>query len=640
MIKHNKNRFVPLLVSIGVVVGIMLGSFFANHFSGNRLSIINNSSNKIIDLFHLIDDQYVDTINIPDLVEKAMPQILKELDPHSTYISAAKVEESMQDLKGSFSGIGVQFTLYKDTIRVVKVVKGGPSESVGIQAGDRIINIDGKPYVGDTISNDGTMKRLKGPKGSIARLGIKRADQKKLLSFSITRGDVPVKTVDAAYMASPTIGYIRVSSFGDTTYAEFIAALTKLQTMGFSKLILDLRGNPGGYMETAVQMVNEFLPKNSLIVYTEGRKSPRKEYRTDGRGAYQSLPLVVLVDETSASASEIFAGAIQDNDRGTIIGRRSFGKGLVQVPIEFPDGSMLRLTTARYYTPSGRCVQKPYKPGDEEDYEADLLLRAEHGEYFSADSIRTSGEKFKTRIGRTVYGGGGIVPDIFVARDTLGMTSYFKEAYLGGLLFQYAYDFVDKYRTELSQCNNMKEVTTVVKKKNLIEGFASYAEKAGLKCRNLMIQRSHKLLTTYITSAIIGDLLDDSEATEYTNQTDKAVMQAIALLAANKSVPTVGKQQAMLFTKMHNNYYALTTKEYTPFALTAGYKPASPTAWNWQWTVQPTTLCTWLTKRSGLTLPFALQSNTIPYLPYIGNTNADYNNILALCYRKWTFAWS
>lgn len=640
MIKHNKNRFVPLLVSIGVVVGIMLGSFFANHFSGNRLSIINNSSNKIIDLFHLIDDQYVDTINIPDLVEKAMPQILKELDPHSTYISAAKVEESMQDLKGSFSGIGVQFTLYKDTIRVVKVVKGGPSESVGIQAGDRIINIDGKPYVGDTISNDGTMKRLKGPKGSIARLGIKRAGQKKLLSFSITRGDVPVKTVDAAYMASPTIGYIRVSSFGDTTYAEFIAALTKLQTMGFSKLILDLRGNPGGYMETAVQMVNEFLPKNSLIVYTEGRKSPRKEYRTDGRGAYQSLPLVVLVDETSASASEIFAGAIQDNDRGTIIGRRSFGKGLVQVPIEFPDGSMLRLTTARYYTPSGRCVQKPYKPGDEEDYEADLLLRAEHGEYFSADSIRTSGEKFKTRIGRTVYGGGGIVPDIFVARDTLGMTSYFKEAYLGGLLFQYAYDFVDKYRTELSQCNNMKEVTTVVKKKNLIEGFASYAEKAGLKRRNLMIQRSHKLLTTYITSAIIGDLLDDSEATEYTNQTDKAVMQAIALLAANKSVPTVGKQQAMLFTKMHNNYYALTTKEYTPFALTAGYKPAPQTEWDWQWTVQPTTLCTWLTKRSGLTLPFALQSNTIPYLPYIGNTNADYNNILALCYRKWTFAWS
>ncbi len=432
MIKHNKNRFMPLMVSLGVVVGILLGSFFANHFSGNRLSIINNSSNKILDLFHLIDDQYVDTVDIPNLVEESLPQILKELDPHSTYISAAKVEESMQDLKGSFSGIGVQFTIYRDTIRIVKVVKGGPSESVGLQAGDRIVQIDGKAYVGDTINNDGAMSRLKGAKGSVARLGIKRAGRSSLLSFSVKRGDVPVRTVDAAYMAAPGVGYIRVTSFGDTTYPEFVAALTKLQSQDFSKLILDLRGNPGGYMETAVQLANEFLPKNSLIVYTKGRKSPRKEYRTDGRGAYQNIPLVVLVDETSASASEIFAGAIQDNDRGTIIGRRSFGKGLVQVPIEFPDGSMLRLTTARYYTPAGRCVQKPYKPGDEEDYAADLLLRAEHGEYYSADSIRNTGEKFKTRLGRTVYGGGGIVPDVFIPRDTTGITSYFRDAYFNG----------------------------------------------------------------------------------------------------------------------------------------------------------------------------------------------------------------
>lgn len=537
MIKHNKNRFVPLFISLGVIVGILIGSFFANHFSGNRLSIINNSSNKILDLFHLIDDQYVDSVNIPDLVEKSMPQILKELDPHSTYISAAKVEESMQDLKGSFSGIGIQFTLYKDTIRVVKVVKGGPSESVGIQAGDRIINIDGKAYVGDTISNDGTMLRLKGPKGSVARLGVKRAGQPRTLTFNITRGDVPVKTVDAAYMAAPGTGYIRITGFGDTTYAEFIAALTKLQTQGFAKLIIDLRGNPGGYMETAVQLANEFLPKNSLIVYTKGRKSPRKEYRTDGRGAYQNLPLVVLVDETSASASEIFAGAIQDNDRGTIIGRRSFGKGLVQVPIEFPDGSMLRLTTARYYTPSGRCVQKPYRPGDEEDYEADLLLRAEHGEYFSADSIRNSGKKYKTRLGRTVYGGGGIVPDIFVPRDTTGITSYFKEAYLGGLLFQYAYDYVDNHRTDLAKYNNINTLSAYINKKNIVEGFANYAAKAGLKRRNLMIQRSHKLLVTYISSAIIGDMLDDNEAAQYANRTDPAVNKAISVLATSNAFP-------------------------------------------------------------------------------------------------------
>lgn len=561
MIKHNKNRFVPLLVSIGVVVGIMLGSFFANHFSGNRLSIINNSSNKIIDLFHLIDDQYVDTVNIPDLVEKSMPQILKELDPHSTYISASKVEESMQDLKGSFSGIGIQFTLYKDTVRVVKVVKGGPSESVGIQAGDRIVKIDEKVYVGDSVTNDGTMSRLKGPKGSVVRLGIKRAGKSKLIGFSITRGEVPVKTVDAAYMTAPSIGYVRITSFGETTYAEFIAALSKLQTQGFEKLIIDLRGNPGGYMETAVQLVNEFLPKNALIVYTQGRKSPRKEYRTDGRGAYQKIPLVVLVDETSASASEIFAGAIQDNDRGTIIGRRSFGKGLVQVPIEFPDGSMLRLTTARYYTPSGRCVQKPYKPGDEEDYEADLLLRAEHGEYFSADSIRTTGEKYKTRLGRTVYGGGGIVPDIFIARDTLGMTSYFKEAYLGGLLFQYAYDFVDRNRNELNKCNDLASVSKYLKKKNIIEGFASYAEKAGLKRRNLMIQSSRNLLTTYISSAIISDVFDDGEAVEYVNQTDAAVLRATSILTKGNALPQVnnskGKAQAKALIEQLSAPYSL-----------------------------------------------------------------------------------
>ena len=390
MLKANKNRFVPFFLSCGVVVGILLGSFFANHFAGKRLSIVNNSSNKVIDLFHLIDDQYVDSVNLTDLVEKALPKILKELDPHSTYISAAEVEQSMQELRGSFSGIGVQFTIYKDTIRVVRVLKGGPSEYVGLQAGDRIVTIDGEKYVGDSITNDGTMKRLRGVGGTEVKLGISRAGIKAEKVYRITRGEVPVKTVDATYSPAPGVGYIRISSFGETTYAEFLAALAQLQTDAFTNLIIDLRGNPGGYMETAVQLVNEFLPKNQLIVYTQGRKSQRKEYRTDGRGAYQSLPLVVLVDETSASASEIFAGAIQDNDRGTIIGRRSFGKGLVQVPIEFPDGSMLRLTTARYYTPSGRCVQKPYTPGQEEDYEADLLTRAEHGEYFSADSVKTT----------------------------------------------------------------------------------------------------------------------------------------------------------------------------------------------------------------------------------------------------------
>lgn len=543
MIRHNKNRFVPLIVSVGVIFGILIGSFFANHFSGNRLSIINNSSNKVIDLFHLIDDQYVDTVDIADLVEKSMPQILKELDPHSTYITAEKVEESMQDLKGSFSGIGVQFTLYRDTIRVVRVIKGGPSESAGLQAGDRIVKINGETYVGDTINNEGTMKRLKGPKGTQANLEVFRAGHPKHLTFQITRGDVPVRTVDGVYMAAPGVGYVRVTGFGDTTYAEFLAALAGLQSQGFSNLIIDLRGNPGGYMETAVQMVKEFLPKNSLIVYTQGRKSGRKEYRTDGRGSYQTIPLVVLVDETSASASEIFAGAIQDNDRGTIIGRRSFGKGLVQVPIEFPDGSMLRLTTARYYTPSGRCVQKPYKPGEEEEYEADLLLRAEHGEYYSADSIRTSGEKYKTRLGRIVYGGGGIMPDIFIARDTTGFTSYFREGYLAGLFYTFAYDFVDEHRGELAKCQSVAEITEYMKKKKLVEQYASFAARNGLKRRNLMIKHSHDVLFRYIGSAVVNDVMDDGEAVQFSNQEDPALLKAIELFGEGKAFPTMESKQ-------------------------------------------------------------------------------------------------
>lgn len=532
-----KNRFVPLLLSLGVVLGILIGSFFANHFGGKRLSIINNSSNKVMDLFHLIDDQYVDSVNIPDLVEKALPQILKELDPHSTYISASEVEESMQDLKGSFSGIGVQFTIYKDTIRVVRVVKGGPSENVGLQAGDRIISVNGEPYVGDSIDNAGTMKRLKGERGTQARLGVIRAGVKKPLTFSITRGDVPIRTVDAVYMAAPGVGYIRITSFGDTTYPEFLAALAQLQSQDFQNLIIDLRGNLGGYMETAIQLANEFLPAKSLIVYTQGRRSARKEYRTDGRGAYQQMPLCVLVDESSASASEIFAGAIQDNDRGTIIGRRTFGKGLVQVPIEFPDGSMLRLTIARYYTPAGRCVQKPYTPGDEEEYESDLLLRAEHGEYYSADSIRQNGEKFHTRLGRTVYGGGGIVPDVFVARDTLGFTSYFKEAYLGGLLYQYAYESVDNYRQQFASVTSYADVERIIRKHRIIEGFVDFAARAGLKPRPLMIKKSRSLLEQYITTSMVSDALDDSEAAAYANSTDKAVLSALDLFSRGEAFP-------------------------------------------------------------------------------------------------------
>lgn len=558
MNKPGSSRFIPLIVAMGVVVGILIGSFYANHFSGKRLNIINTSSNKLNDLLHLIDDQYVDSINIPDLVEKSLPQILKELDPHSTYISAKDVEASMQELKGSFSGIGIQFTIYKDTVRVIKVIHGGPSENAGLQAGDRIVSIDGKSYVGKDVNNEETMKRLKGPKESTVKLGIVRSGKKAPLTVSIVRGDVPLKSIDAVYMADHTTGYIRINSFGDTTYPEFLAALAKLNQNGFKGLIIDLRGNLGGYMAPAVQIANEFLPKNRLIVYTEGRKSPREEYNSDGRGTYQSLPLVVLVDEGSASASEILAGAIQDNDRGMIVGRRSFGKGLVQVPIEFRDGSMLRLTKARYYTPSGRCVQKPYTPGQEEEYEQDLLLRAEHGEYFSADSIKTEGEKYKTRIGRTVYGGGGIIPDVFVPRDTSDITPYFKEAYLRGLMYQYAYDYVDKHRTKLRYLPDVEQVTSMLDKHNIVEDFASFAERNGLKRRNLMIQKSRRLFKSYLYNYIISDLMDTEASVKFANQEDSTVQKALQLFRNGKAFPqepTRDNRQSMLGTRATGNCF-------------------------------------------------------------------------------------
>lgn len=535
----NKNtaRFLPLLLALAVIVGIIIGSFYANQFSGRRLSIINTSSNKITDLFHLIDDQYVDTVNIPNLVEKSMPQILKELDPHSSYISAKDVEMSMQELDGKFSGIGVQFTIYKDTVRIVHVVKGGPSENSGLRAGDRIVAVDGKPYVGKEVTNEETLKRLKGSEGTTVKLGIVRAGEKSAKDVPITRGVVPVKTIDAAYMADDATGYIRITSFGENTYAEFLAALAELDQRHMQNLVIDLRGNLGGYMEPAVQIANEFLPANQLIVYTEGRRSPRQDYHSDGRGTYQQMPLFILVDESSASASEILSGAMQDNDRATIIGRRTFGKGLVQVPIEFNDGSMLRLTKARYYTPSGRCVQKPYTPGDEDSYAQDLELRSLHGEYYNADSIKATGEKYKTRLGRTVYGGGGIIPDVFIPKDTTGFTTYFKEAYLTGLLYQYAYVFVDTHRKDLETYSEQSSLVPYLNTQNVIDRFATFAANNGLQRRNLMIERSSKILRDYLYSNIISNVLDINQSVQYLNAHDEAMLKALQLAKGTTNKP-------------------------------------------------------------------------------------------------------
>lgn len=537
--KNNNTRFIPFLLAICLIAGIAIGTFYANHFSGNKLGIINTSSNKLNALLRIIDDQYVDTVNMGELVEEAMPQILSELDPHSSYIPAKDLEAVNADLKGSFSGIGIQFTIQNDTIHVNSVIQGGSSEKVGLMAGDRIVEVDDSAFVGKIVTNSEAMKRLKGEKGSKVKLGVYRPGEKDLLHFTVIRGNIPVKSIDAAYMINKKVGYIKVNKFGETTYPELLIALAKLNQKNCEGLIVDLRGNTGGYMAAAIQMVNEFLPNNRLIVYTQGRKSPREDYNSNGTGSNQKMPLVVLVDEGSASASEIFAGAIQDNDRGTIVGRRSFGKGLVQQPIEFSDGSAIRLTIARYYTPSGRCIQKPYEKGKESEYELDLLTRYEHGEFFSADSIKQDEtEVYHTRLGRPVYGGGGIMPDIFVPQDTTGMTSYFRMAANRGLIIRYTFDYTDQNRSTLQKYDTPEKMEAYLKGQNLLNKFAAWAEKKGLKRRNNLMMKSRRLFEMSLYGNIIYNMLGMEAYVEYLNESDKTVLKAVEILEKGESFPS------------------------------------------------------------------------------------------------------
>ncbi len=546
---NKSNRFMPLLMALCVVVGILIGTFYANHFSGNRLNIINSGSNRLSNLLHIVDDQYVDKVNIDSLVDMAIPQILADLDPHSVYIPAKDAQAVTDDLKGSFSGVGIEFTIRKDTIHVQNVVKNGPAQRAGILAGDKIVSVDGKTFVGKVVTQDEAMRRLKGPKDTKVKIGVMRYGQKAVKYFTVTRGDIPQRSITATYMLDKSTGYIKIKNFGETTYPELLIALAQLSQERFSNLVIDLRDNGGGYMNSAVQMANEFLPKNKLIVYMQGRKSPRQDFRSDGHGSYQKIPLIVLINEASASASEIFAGAMQDNDRATIIGRRSFGKGLVQQQIGFPDGSMIRLTIARYYTPSGRCIQKPFKPGDNQDYDNDLLTRYQHGEFFSQDSIKHTGPAYHTSIGRIIYGGGGITPDIFVAEDTLSMTSYYKQAAMSGLILQYAFNYTDNNRQKLNTYSSMMEMSKYLVSQNTVEQFAAFADKNGLKRRNLMIRKSHKLLERFINSRIIYNMLDEQAWTEYINQDDPTIATALRVFEKNEAFPKKPGAKANTQTK-------------------------------------------------------------------------------------------
>ncbi len=532
------SRFTPVIIAISVVAGILIGTFYAKHYGGNKLGIINGSSNKLNALLHVIDEQYVDTVDMSKLVENAMPQILAELDPHSTYIPAQKLEEVNSELEGSFSGVGIQFTIQEDTIHVNSVVSGGPAEKVGLMAGDRIVMVDDSLFVGKGLTNEKAMRTLKGPKGSQVKLSVKRITEKELLDFVVTRGDIPQNTIDAAYMINEDFGYVQISKFGRTTHVELLNAIAQLSHQNCKGMIIDLRENTGGYMEAAIRMVNEFLPEGKLIVYTQGRKYPRMEEYANGTGSCQNIPLVVLIDQGSASASEIFAGAIQDNDRGTIVGLRSFGKGLVQQPIDFSDGSAIRLTIARYYTPSGRCIQRPYENGKDSKYEMDWLDRYEHGEFFSADSVKLDKKlRYSTSLGRPVYGGGGIMPDVFVPRDTTGVTSYLMEVSNKGLLIQFSFQYTDRNRAKLDQFNDETELQKYLEKQNIVEQFVQFAAQKGVKRRNLLINKSRKLLERNLYGNIIYNIQGKEAYIRYINRDDATVLKALEILERGEAFP-------------------------------------------------------------------------------------------------------
>ena len=530
-IKHNSIIWYPLVISIAIVLGIVIG----NYISTKKFTL--DKDRKINAVLNLIQSEYVDSIDVKDLVEQAIPAIIGNLDPHSYYIPASDIRAENEKLDGSMSGIGVSFFMMNDTANVDQVIPNGPAEKVGMLAGDRIISVNGESIVGGTLTAEGIRSKIRGEKGTKVRIGVKRNTSKKTLTFTITRDDIPMNTIDVSYMLDDKTGYIKIAQFGKNTYDEFFAALSKLKKDGASRYIVDLRGNPGGYMEMAILMVNEFLEQGELIVYTKGRKE-REDIQvwSDDQGSFHDAQVAVLIDEYSASASEIMAGALQDNDRGLVVGRRSFGKGLVQKQIYLPDSSAIRLTIARYYTPSHRCIQKDYTLGDEDDYSKELYDRYSHGELYSADSIKVDKSKiFRTANGRIVYGGGGIVPDIFVPNDTSGITTYYRAVANLGLLQQYVYTYVDINRDQLKNVKTVKQLMGMMPSDDaLTYDFVCYARDNGVPMRWYYINLSRSLIARQLRALVIRDVLGSEEFYRYYNRTDNTVNAALKALNDGK----------------------------------------------------------------------------------------------------------
>ena len=474
--------FLPIVFALILIIGIVIGTTFSFRNTLGPISInVNNRYNKIEEILRYIQQEYVDTVNNEQLVEKTIVSLLQNLDPHSSYITASELQASNEPLKGNFEGVGIEFNVLDDTIRVISAIPGGPAEAVGVQAGDKIIKVNGKNVAGIKITSKDVMEKLKGKGKTKVKVIIMRTGKSQLLDFTITRGTIPIHSIDIAYMVNAETGYIKISRFAATTYDEYISAFVKLKKTGMKQLIIDLRGNGGGYLNTAVDIADECLSAGKEIVYTQGKARPRKGYKATRKGSFENGKLVVLIDDGSASASEILAGAIQDNDRGTIIGRRSFGKGLVQEQSEFTDGSAMRLTIARYYTPTGRCIQKSYSDGLQAYYNEEYK-RYQSGEFEYADSMKIADSlKFKTPAGKIVYGGGGITPDVFVPLDTVGRSHYLNEIIYKGLVNDFAFSYTDKERTKLKGYRTAQNFNSSFFISNAVfDEFVAYTKKIKL----------------------------------------------------------------------------------------------------------------------------------------------------------------
>ena len=540
-----KKYLLPTLTISVLLLGLLVGNAISNKANAQRFvirngQIIQQPENKINQLLQMLEHAYVEPVNVDSITDEAMAELVQKLDPHSSYIPKKDLEMVNSELSASFSGIGVQFNIQSDTVRIVAVIAGGPSEGVGVMAGDCIVEVNDTAFTGKKITNEKVMHTLRGEKGSQVKIGVMRSGEEEILRFNITRGDIPMHSVDAKFIITTPntkkkTGFVRVNKFGENTYDEFISALNELKNNGAESFIIDLRENSGGFMQEAIKMANEFLASGDLIVYAQGRAYPRMESFANGSGRFKKVPLVVLIDDFSASASEIFAGAMQDNDRATIIGRRSFGKGLVQQQLPFEDGSAVRLTVARYYIPSGRCIQKPYKMGEKEDYEKDLWERFEHGEDFTADSIHYEDTTvYLTKNGRVVHGGGGIMPDIFVGRDTTLYSKYFNRVANRAYTYQFAFRYTDRHRKELAWYKDWQSLEKHLLAANWLPEFVNFCKEKGVEPVEEDIQKSQPLITRLINAYIVRNMLGDEGFFPLFERDDDITKRAIKFIEENK----------------------------------------------------------------------------------------------------------